>query len=279
MIVVTGGDGQLGTAFRRLLPDARFLGRADLDLAEPRSVRAVLEEADPELLINCAAYTAVDRAEDEEELATAVNADAVREMGWMCADLAIPFVTFSTDYVFGGESDRPWVESDPTDPINAYGRSKALGERYALETHPDALVVRTSWLVSGSHANFVATMLRLVAERTVTVVDDQIGLPTVADDLAAASLAAIRVGVTGVLHLANQGPASWYELARGAVEMAGLDPERIRPCSTAEYPTPARRPAFSVLGSERLESLGLTALPPWRESLPAVVAAQLERLG
>jgi dTDP-4-dehydrorhamnose reductase len=276
VIVVTGADGQLGTAMRRLVPDATFLGRADLDMADTGSIRPTLEALDPELLINCAAYTAVDRAEDEEDLATLVNADAVREMGWMCADHAVPFVTYSSDYVFGGTSQRPWVESDPLDPINAYGRSKALGERYALQTHPDALVIRTSWVISGTHRNFVTTMLRLAADREVAVVDDQHGCPTIADDLAGATLAAVQAGVTGVLHLANQGATTWFELARASVELAGIDPERIQPCATADYPSPARRPAYSVLGSERREELGLDALAHWRDSLPAVVDSLLK---
>lgn len=276
MIVVTGGGGQLGTAFRRLLPDATFLTRPELDLADTDAIRPTLEALDPEMVINCAAYTAVDRAEQEQELAHRINAEAVREMGWLCADVAIPFVTYSTDYVFAGVGDRPWVESDPVDPINAYGRSKAAGEVFALQTHPDALVIRTSWVISGTHRNFVATMLRLAAEREVTVVDDQVGCPTIADDLAVATLAALAAGAGGLLHLANQGATTWFELARTAVEIAGLDTERIRPCSTAEYPTPARRPAYSVLGSERLADFGLDPLPRWQDSLPAVVKSLME---
>ncbi|MDH3500431.1 MAG: sugar nucleotide-binding protein, partial [Acidimicrobiia bacterium] len=130
MIVVTGAAGQLGTAFRSLLPDATFLTRDDLDLADTESIRPTLEPLDPELIINCGAYTAVDRAEVEEQLAWRINAAALREMGWMCADYAIPLVTFSTDYVFGGMAERPYVESDPTAPINAYGRTKAAGEKF-----------------------------------------------------------------------------------------------------------------------------------------------------
>ena len=272
MIVVTGAGGQLGTAFRSLVPDARYLTREDLDLADTESIRPTLEALDPELIINCAAYTAVDRAEEEEDLAYQINAIALRELGWMCADFAIPLVTFSTDYVFGGRSDRPFVESDPVDPINAYGRTKAAGEQYVRETHPDALIVRTSWVISGTHNNFVATMLRLGRERELTVVNDQLGRPTIADDLAAATLAAVDAGATGPLHLTNEGETTWYELARAALELADLDPERIQPIATADYPTPAARPAYSVLGSERTASLGLEPLPSWRSSLPAVVA-------
>ena len=173
--------------------------------------------------------------------------------------------------MFAGDGDRPYLESDPIAPINAYGRSKAEGERFAQQTHPDALIVRTSWLVSGTHPNFVATMIRLARERDLSVVADQRGRPTVVDDLAAATLAALDRGATGILHLSNEGVTTWYELARAAVELAGIDPDRIRPISTDEYPTPAARPAYSVLGSQRLDELGLAPLPPWRDSLPAVV--------
>lgn len=277
MIVITGAEGQLGTAFRRLYPDAHHLTRADLDLADTTSIRDVLEPLDPELIINCAAYTAVDLAEAEEDLAYAINAAALREMGWMCADYAIPLVSFSTDYVFDGESDRPWVESDETAPINAYGRTKAAGERYLLETHPDALIVRTSWVVSGTKQNFISTMIRLARRGEVSVVDDQHGCPTVADDLASATLGAVEAGVSGLLHLVNDGPTTWFDLARAAVREAGLDPDLIHPQSTAEYPTPARRPRYSVLGSERLDQLDLDPMPHWSESLPAVVASLIER--
>lgn len=273
MIVVTGGDGQLGTAFRSLLPEATFLTRADLDLSDTRSVRPTLEALDPELVINCAAFTAVDLAEEQHDLARLVNANAVGEMGWMCADHAIPFVTFSTDYVFGGVSERPWVESDQIAPINAYGATKADGEAAALQTHPDALVIRTSWLISGTHRNFVSTILGLAAKQELTVVDDQEGSPTIAGDLAIATLQALDVGATGLLHLVNHGSATWFDLAKAAIELADLDSDRLEPCTTAEYPTAARRPAYSVLGSERAEDLGVASLPDWRESLPGVVEA------
>ncbi len=273
MIVVTGGDGQLGTAFRSLLTEAVFLTRSDLDLADTRSIRPTLEALDPELVINCAAFTAVDLAEEQHDLARLVNANAVGEMGWMCADHSIPFVTFSTDYVFGGESDRPWVESDQIAPINAYGSTKADGETAALQTHPDALVIRTSWLISGTHANFVSTILALASEQELKVVDDQKGSPTMAADLAGATLQALDVGATGLLHLVNQGSATWFDLAKAAVELAGLDADRVDACTTAEYPTAARRPAYSVLESERAAGLGVAALPDWRDSLPGVVEA------
>ena len=275
MILVTGGSGQLGTAFRKLLPDATYPSRAALDLASPESVLPALQDLAPTAIINCAAYTAVDEAEQEEELASRINGETVGLFAAYAAGKGIPFVTFSTDYVFDGKGSAPYVESDHTDPINAYGRSKRIGEVLAL-AYPESLVIRTSWVISGTHPNFVATMLRLAAERdSLRVVDDQQGCPTVTDDLAKATLQALNGGATGLLHLTNQGPTTWYRLAARAVEIAGLDVSKLAPCTTDEYPLPAPRPAYSVLGSERRSQLGLDPLPNWEESLPALVSELL----
>lgn len=273
MILVTGGSGQLGTSFRRLLPDAVFPSRHELDLSAPDSIRSTLEGIEPTAIINCAAYTAVDRAEDDEATATVVNGIAVGVLAKYADERGIPLVTFSTDYVFDGNGTRPYVESDPTDPINAYGRSKRVGEQLALDCR-GSLVVRTSWVISGTHPNFVATMMRLAATHdSLKVIEDQRGCPTITDDLAAATLRAIGAGATGLLHLTNQGATTWYQLARRAIDLAGLDAGKVVPCTTDEYPLPAPRPNYSVLGSERLESLGVEPLPAWEVSLPAVVEA------
>jgi dTDP-4-dehydrorhamnose reductase len=274
MIAVVGATGQLGTAFIRRLPGARRLVRPDFDLGglTPELVDAAFDGVD--IVINCAAYTAVDRAESEEELATTVNGTAVGLMAERAGRRGIRFVTYSTDYVFPGTGRSPWVESSPTDPINAYGRSKLAGELAVEAANPDALVIRTSWVISPTHPNFVAMMLRLTADdRTLTVVDDQHGCPTVTTDLAQGTLEALEAGMTGLLHICNAGPTTWFELARTSVELAGRDPRLIEPCTTADYPTPARRPAYSVLASER----GAPTLPHWRDSLPAVVAGLLAR--
>ena len=267
--VVTGASGQLGTAFRDQVPDATFLGRLDVDLGDPESLTAVLDEMGPSLLINCAAYTAVDKAEEDEARATVVNGAAVGVMAEYCHARNVPFVTYSTDYVFGGHSERPWIETDATSPINAYGRSKLAGERLALQA--DALVIRTSWLVSATHPNFVATMLRLAPTRSFSVVDDQRGCPTTATDLAAATMAAVDAGATGLLHLTNTGETTWYEFAREALELAGIGVDQIEACASSNYSTPAERPEYSVLGSVRRQSLGIDPLPYWRDSLPSVV--------
>jgi dTDP-4-dehydrorhamnose reductase len=278
VIVVTGASGQLGTAFRNVFDDARFLTRAEFDLAHA-DLDARLADLHPSAIINCAAFTAVDAAESEESTAFQINAEAVATMAAFAARSGIPFVTFSSDYVFDGSATTPYVESSPTAPINAYGRTKLAGEHAALQVHPGALVIRTSWVVSGTHPNFVATMLRLSADRDeVRVVADQRGCPTIADDLALGTAEALLSGASGVLHITNQGATTWFDLARRTVELAGRHPEIIQPCATADYPTEARRPAYSVLGSERRHALGLAALPSWQDSLAPVVAAQLDRL-
>ena len=276
MIAVTGATGQLGTAFAALLPDARMLTRADLDLEDMtiEALDAALDGVDT--VINCAAYTDVDGAEQSEGARRALfaNATGPAHLASEAFSRGIRLVTYSTDYVFPGTGTRPYVESDPTEPVNSYGRSKAIGEAAVLATGGDELVIRTSWVISGTHPNFVATMLRLAGEgRTVTVVDDQRGCPTIVDDLARATLEALDRSMSGLLHLTNEGETTWFQLAREAVAEAGLDPELIQPCTTADYPTPAARPAYSVLGSER----DRPALPHWRESLSEVVAAQLRR--
>lgn len=243
--------------------------RETLDLAIPESIPRALQSLDVGTIVNCAAYTDVDRAEEEEGLATIINGHSVGTLARWCDENSVGFVTFSTDYVFPGNGSTPYVESSGTDPVNAYGRSKLVGEHLALEA--GALVVRTSWLVSGTHPNFLATMLSRSRDQALRVVDDQEGSPTFAADLAEAAVAAIDRGATGRLHLTNSGTATWFEFARAAVEAAGGIADQIVPCSTADYPTPARRPSYSVLGSERLDELGLERLPPWRESLRPIV--------
>lgn len=275
MILVTGGSGQLGSAFRRLLPGALFPSRRQLDLTRPDTIGEAVAALAPTSIINCAAYTAVDDAEDDEETAFLVNAVSVGVLARLAAERLLPFVTFSSDYVFDGKGDRPYVESDPTSPANAYGQSKEAGEQLALEANPGALVVRSSWLISATHPNFVDTILRIADEGAgeIRVVDDQFGCPTIADDLAGAVIGAVDTGTTGLLHLTNQGETSWFGLARAAVALAGLHPDRVVPVSSAEYPRRAARPAYSVLRSERLDGLGLVPLPPWEASLAPLVAA------
>lgn len=280
MIAVVGAGGQLGTAFVELLGDEAIpLTRDGLDVTDDVAVRAVLTNLRPGAIINCSAYTAVDRAEDEPEQARLVNADAVRSLARVAAALSVPFLTYSTDYVFEGATSNAYVERDPTQPINVYGETKLAGERYAKVEHPAPLIIRTSWVLSGTHPNFASTMIRLARKGSLRVVDDQRGRPTLADDLAVASMAALRSGATGILHGVNGPTVTWFDLARDCVAAAGLDPDLVAPCTTAEFPTRARRPVNSALASERFDSLGLDPLPDYRVGLLAMIARLMEIVG
>lgn len=271
--VVVGAAGQLGSALIAHLDDPVAMTRRDLDITDRATVRTVLGGLRPQTVYNAAAYTDVDGTEADPDGAYAVNSDGVRWLAEACDDIGAKLVTFSTDYVFDGTAER-YVESDQTDPINIYGASKLAGERAAFESGGDVLIIRTSWLISTTHPNFVSTMLRLADSGGARVVDDQSGRATVARDLARAAIAAAPVA-SGLLHLSNPGVLSWFELARRAVELAGMDPELIRPCTTEEFPRPAKRPRRSVLESERLGPLGLEPLPHIDDSLPALVDAQV----
>jgi dTDP-4-dehydrorhamnose reductase len=279
-VLLLGQTGQVGTALARQLDRVTAPSSAEFNLMDATryDFEKLLDEARPSVVINCAAYTAVDKAESQVEVANQVNGSAVGLLAEVSAGAGVPFVSFSTDYVFDGRSTLPYVESSTPNPINVYGQSKLTGERMALAANPMTLIIRTSWVISGTHGNFVATMLRLAQEgRPTRVVYDQHGSPTVADDLAIASMEAIEKGATGLLHLTNQGATTWFDLARAAVTEAMLDPNLVSPCTSAEYPTPAPRPAYTVLESERRTELEINPLPPWEDSLPAVVKQLVER--
>ncbi len=281
MIVIIGADGQVGTAFRTLLgDDATYLTRDSFDLCDTKTlIPQVLGPLNSDVIINCAAYTAVDQAEADYATAQTVNATAVGDLAAFAHDTGARFVTFSTDHVFDGTSDGPYVESDRPNPINVYGKTKRAGEIAALDINPKTLVVRTSWVIAGSHRNFARSILEATREDTISVVNDQRGRPTIADDLAAAVLDAVHQGVEGLLHLTNQGTVSRYGLAREVLSIAGHDPDRVRPCTTDEYPTVARRPENGALGSERLEPLSLPRLPSYRPGLERAVGSLLQVMG
>lgn len=280
MLLVFGRTGQLAIELARVCAvrgiEARFLGRDAADLSQPEKIADVVESIRPEWVINAAAYTAVDRAESEPQLATTVNADAPAAIARACGRLSAPFVHVSTDYVFSGKSDRPWREDDPVAPLSAYGRSKAAGEA-ALRGLPNTLVVRTSWVFSAHGSNFVKTMLRLGAERPeLRVVDDQRGRPTAAADLAEAVLACgerLRKdpSLAGVTHFANAGDTSWKSFAAAILAeglAAGLPVQaRVVGIPTKEYPTPAPRPKWSVLDTRGLESRFGVTPRPWAKAL------------
>jgi dTDP-4-dehydrorhamnose reductase len=264
--LILGGSGQVGAAFRKLLPDALAPSHQDFDLADIDTIEDKVVALHPDRMINCAAYTAVDAAETDEATANVVNGHAVGELARVADGVGIPFVTFSTDYVFDGESTEPYDESSRPNPVNAYGRSKLRGEQAALE-YPGSLVIRTSWLFSATHPNFVATILTKATAAEVRVVDDQWGRPTPVGALAEMTLEAIDDGATGLLHLASPPTTTWLGLAREACAAAGLDPRVATPCSSDDFIRPARRPRCGVLGT----TSGY-AMPDWRTELAAVAA-------
>lgn len=266
-LVVTGARGQLGRQLLRLAPGARGYGRSELDITDPAAVRAVLRPGD--VLLNCAAYTAVDQAESDPAGAFAGNETGPAVLAAACAEVGARLIHVSTDYVFPGDGTRPYEPADPTGPTSVYGKSKLAGERAVLDLAPDAHVVRTAWVYTGSGSDFVATMLRLERERdTVSVVDDQLGSPTCAIDLAAGLLElAGRPDAPRLLHAVNTGQATWYQLARAVFAAVGAEPDRVLPCDSSAFPRPARRPAYSVLSDRSWTAAGLTPLRPWRAAL------------
>lgn len=291
--LVTGGAGQLGTELRGLLarrPGDEVLApaRAALDLSSEESVRTAVRTwlararsgGRSPVLVNAGAWTAVDDAEADEDRALVVNGAAP---GWLAEEVAGKgrLLHVSTDYVFagtvaGGMAPRPYREDDPTGPTTAYGRTKLAGERAVAAAGGDALVVRTAWVYSGHGRNFVRTMLRLAAgDGEVRVVDDQTGSPTWARDLAEGLVAAASSPVRGVLHAVNGGATTWCGLARRVFELAGADPSRVLPSTTAEVPRPAPRPAWSVLDVSAWAAAGLPALPPWEVALRRCLAEVL----
>lgn len=270
--LLIGASGQLGSAFARRIDDVVAPTRAEVDLAQitPDSAASLVESISPDTVINCAAWTAVDAAETAEHEANAVNGTPVGILADVAASRGIAFVTFSTDYVFDGTSYRPYREDDPPNPVNAYGRSKLIGEELALR-HPGSLVIRTSWVQSGTHPCFIRKMVELAQERdTLRVVDDQTGRPTFADDLAEATIIALDLGVTGLVHAANSGVASWHELAEKTIELAGLDTEVV-PVPSSEFETQAERPLNSVLDLSRMSELGIPELPSWQDTLQKTI--------
>jgi dTDP-4-dehydrorhamnose reductase len=277
-VLLTGASGQLGTELARRGPASRHalsaVDQGDLDFARPDGIAAWIAARRPEAVVNTAAYTQVDRAESEPELAFAVNARAPREIARACRDLGIPLIHISTDYVFDGSRRTPYAETDPVCPVNVYGRSKAEGEagvRALLDRH---IIVRTAWLYSAVGANFLKTMVRLARERDeLRVVCDQTGAPTRAADLAAAILRIldrIESGAEvpwGTYHFVGAGETTWFGFAERIVGgLAAYHPApraRVVPITTAEYPTAARRPAYSVLDCRLIaERFGIIP-PPW----------------
>ena len=278
-ILVTGGNGQLGKELREFSSlhtglDFVFLSREDLPIEQFELVRNYFNTLKPAYCINCAAYTAVDKAESEEDLAFLINGEAVGVLGAVCKEHNTKFVHVSTDYVFNGEATYPYTENFPTDPINVYGASKLEGEKQAMELNPDSIIIRTSWLYSSFGKNFVKTMMKLMNEKDeIKVINDQLGSPTNAEDLAETIfnvIANCHLQIynwePGIYNFSNKGIITWYDFAKAIKEIIN-SPCSIKPISTAEYPTPAKRPAYSVLDKTKIQKTFGVQLKDWKKSL------------
>jgi dTDP-4-dehydrorhamnose reductase len=282
--LIAGAGGMLGqdlaAALRADGEDVTGCTRRDLDVTDERAVRAALRGGAPDVVVNCAAWTAVDDAEAYEAKALGVNGRGAEHLAAACAADRVRLVHLSTDYVFGGDARWPYAETDATGPRTAYGRTKLAGEQAVLGLLPDTgYVVRTAWLYGAHGPNFVRTMIRLERERPVVdVVADQRGQPTWTADVAGQVTALVRSGApAGVYHATSSGEATWFELAREVFRLLGADPDRVRATATGAFPRPAPRPAYSVLGHDAWAGAGLEPIGDWRLALhrafPALLAA------
>ncbi|MEK6310641.1 MAG: dTDP-4-dehydrorhamnose reductase [Curtobacterium sp.] len=274
--LITGAAGMLGQDLQQALSgrDVTALGRADLDITDPDAVDAAV--AGHDVVVNSAAYTKVDDAETHEDDAYAVNATGPKLLAEAAVRRGAKLVTISTDYVFDGHGTAPYAEDAPTDPINAYGRTKAAGEAFVRDIAPDSsYVLRTAWIYGAHGPNFAATMLRLAATHdTVSVVTDQVGQPTWTADLAARILALVDADVAArTYHPKKSGQGSWYDFTRAIFAENGLDPERVLPTDSTAFVRPAARPAYSVLGHDGWSRAGLEPMRDWREALHAATTA------
>lgn len=272
-----GGSGQLGgdvgDAARRQGNSVSAPSHEACDITDPEAVERVITAIRPDAVINCAGWTRVDAAEEYEYEAELVNSTAAGIVAGACAVAGVRLCHISTDYVFDGTATAPIDESAPTAPRSAYGRTKLHGELAVRERCPDHLIVRASWLFGRAGPNFVLTILRLAAERSeLRVVADQRGAPTWTGHLAPAVLRLIEIGPPGTYHLTNSGVTTWYDLALAAIRARGMDTDVI-PITTAEYPTPAERPAYSVLDNRRWRELGEPPLPAWEAGLSSYLAS------
>ncbi|PJJ71213.1 dTDP-4-dehydrorhamnose reductase [Diaminobutyricimonas aerilata] len=268
--LVVGAGGMLGTDLQQVLAGREVvaLTRSELDVTDASATAEAVREAD--VVFNAAAYTKVDDAESNEEAAYAVNATGAANLASAAAAAGARLVQVSTDYVFDGGANEPYAEDEPLNPVSAYGRTKAEGERAVLAAHPTGgYIVRTAWLYGQHGPNFAATMLRLAADRdTVSVVTDQVGQPTWTLDLAKQLVALVDSDApAGVYHGTNSGRASWFDFAREVFRLAGLDPDRVRPTDSTAFVRPAPRPAFSVLGHDAWSRVGLSPMRPWQDAL------------
>lgn len=273
-IIVTGANGQLGSEIRLLAKhysnfDFDFVDRDDFSLEDNNSIIAYFEKSQPDFCINCAAYTAVDRAESEQDIADLVNHKAVAVIAEWCAKNDCKLIHISTDYVFDGNSPLPLLEDQATQPQNIYGATKLAGEKACIAQNPDSIIIRTAWVYSEFGANFVKTMLRLMKERdAIGVVNDQVGSPTYAGDLAQVILAIIADvnWKPGIYHYSNEGEISWFDFAIAIKELTNSKCV-VNGVSTAEYPTPAKRPAYSLLNKNKIKKVYGIEIPNYKDSL------------
>lgn len=273
-ILVTGCNGQLGNEIQLLereYPQHQWYNTdvQELDITDVSAIRQFVLEHQIDGIINCAAYTAVDKAEEQEELCTKLNAEAPAYLASAVGSRGGWMIQISTDYVFDGTSHVPYVEDDDTCPNSVYGRTKLVGELNVQKLCEKSMIIRTAWLYSTFGNNFVKTMIRLGKERSeLGVIFDQIGTPTYAHDLAHVIMTVVRKGIVpGVYHFTNEGVISWYDFAKAIHRIAGIKTCHVRPLHTAEYPTPARRPHYSVLDKTKIKKVYGIEIPYWEESL------------
>lgn len=281
-ILITGANGQLGNEMRLQAAEnpaytCIFTDVAELDICDEKAVMEYVEAHQIDVIVNCAAYTAVDKAEDNQELCDRLNHWAPGYLARAAASRGGAFIQVSTDYVFDGTAHIPYREDDATCPNSVYGSTKLAGEEEALKHCSQTMIIRTAWLYSTFGNNFVKTMLRLGRERdTLGVIFDQVGTPTYARDLATAIWTAIRQGIVpGVYHFSNEGVCSWYDFTKAIHRLAGITSCEVKPLHTADYPTRAVRPHYSVLDKTKIKETYGLSIPHWEESL-ALCIAQLE---
>ena len=281
-VLITGANGQLGNEMR-VLSEANkeytyfFTDVAELDICNEQAVMDFVKANNIKVIVNCAAYTAVDKAEENVELCTKLNADAVGYLAKAAEANGAEFVQISTDYVFDGTAHIPYQETEPTCPNSVYGSTKLAGEQNAMTLCSRSMVIRTAWLYSTFGNNFVKTMIRLGKEReSLGVIFDQVGTPTYARDLARAIFAAIRQGVVpGVYHFSNEGVCSWYDFTKAIHRLAGITDCKVNPLHTEEYPTPAKRPHYSVLDKTKIKNTYQIEIPYWEDSLKECISQMI----
>ncbi len=278
IVVVTGKNGQLGWELQQLAAFFEhqyqfiFTDRTQLDLSDSSSIHPFFASIKPQYFINCAAYTAVDKAETERDAAMAINATVVGDIATCCNEFDCKLITISTDYVFNGNGTSPYKTDTPTDPVNFYGATKAMGEQLAIRNNPSTVIIRTSWVYSTHGHNFVKTMLRLMKDRSeISVVNDQQGCPTYAADLAEAIMHIVeshRKGnhAAGIFHYSNVGDITWFQFAQAIQAEAKLDC-KVLPIPSTAFPTPAKRPGYSVMDTASIATVFGVAMKPWRKQL------------